>query len=63
MNLLVLFLYHIWQYKAFIIIIIIEHYSKQSVSLKGKGEKYNMSECVCYPLYHQIPFEHSHCSS
>lgn len=60
MNLLVFFLYHIWQYKAFIII---EHYSKQSVSLKGKGEKYNMSECLCYPLYHQIPFEHSHCSS
>lgn len=54
MNLLVLFLYHIWQYKAFIIII--EHYTKQSVSLKGKGEKYNMSECLCYPLYHQIPF-------
>lgn len=34
---------------------IIKHYSKQTVSLKGRGEKYNMSECMFYPLYHQIP--------
>lgn len=31
----------------------IKHYSKQTVSLKGGGEKYNMSDCMFYPLYHQ----------
>lgn len=34
---------------------IIKHYSKQTVSLKGRAEKYNMSECMFYPLYHQTP--------
>lgn len=42
---------------------IIKHYSKQTVSLKGRGEKYNTSECMCYPLDHQIPITHSYCSS
>lgn len=43
---------------------IIKLYSKQHVSLKGKDKKYNMSECcMFYPLYDQIPVQHSYPSS